>query len=73
MGAILDPAVPTSDRKAFMHIRGQFSQKMIDFVAQDRQSGEIVPIIEFGDRTHKVEKDGRRDAMLKSAGYRTIR
>ena len=73
MGAILDPAVPSSDRKAFMRIRGQFSQKIIDFVAQDRQSGEIVAIIELDDRTHKAEMDNKRDAMLKSAGYRTIR
>jgi Protein of unknown function (DUF2726) len=73
MGAILDPAVPSIDRKAFMRIRGQFSQKIIDFVAQDRQSGEIVAIIELDDRTHKAEKDNKRDAMLKSAGYRTIR
>ena len=30
-------------------------------------------VIELDDRTHDADKDARRDDMLKSAGYRTIR
>lgn len=73
MGAVLDPAVPRSNRKAYMSIRGMFAQKIIDFVAQDKRSGDIVAIIELDDRTHNDAKDAKRDAMLSNAGYRTIR
>ena len=73
MGAVLDPAVPRSDGKAFMSIRGRFAQKIIDFVAQDKKTGDIVAIIELDDRTHNEVKDAKRDTMLASAGYRTIR
>ena len=73
MGAVLDPAVPRSDAKAYMSIRGMFAQKIIDFVAQDKRTGDIVAIIELDDRTHNGAKDAKRDAMLISAGYRTIR
>jgi hypothetical protein len=73
MGALLDPAVPRSDRKAYYRLRGMFSQKIVDFVAQRRSDGAILAIIELDDRTHDVDKDARRDDMLKSAGYRTIR
>jgi Protein of unknown function (DUF2726) len=73
MGAVLDPAVPRSDGKAYMSIRGMFAQKIIDFVAQDKRSGDIVAIIELDDRTHNDAKDAKRDAMLTSAGYRAIR
>lgn len=73
MGAVLNPAVPRSNGKAYMSIRGMFAQKIIDFVAQDKKSGEIVAIIELDDRTHNEAKDAKRDAMLTSAGYRAIR
>lgn len=73
MGAVLDPAVPRSDGKAYMSIRGTFAQKIIDFVAQDRASGDIVAIIELDDRTHNEVKDAKRDAMLTGAGFRVVR
>ena len=74
MGAILDPAVSRKqDPKRFFKLRGAFAQKMIDFVAMDRKTGAIVAIIELDDRTHNEDKDAKRDAMLKSAGYKTIR
>lgn len=73
MGALLDPSAPRSDRKAYFRQRGQYSQKIVDFVAQRRSDGEVVAIIELDDRTHDSGKDSKRDAMLRSAGYRTIR
>lgn len=74
MGAVLDPAVSRKqDPKRFFKLRGAFAQKMIDFVAMDRQTGAIVAIIELDDRTHNEDKDAKRDAMLKSAGYKTVR
>jgi hypothetical protein len=73
MGALMDPAVPRSDRKSYYRLRGMFSQKIVDFVAQHRADGSIVAVIELDDRTHDQDKDARRDDMLKSAGYRTVR
>ena len=73
MGALLDPAVPRSDAKNYFRLRGMFSQKIVDFVAQRRSDGGIVAIIELDDRTHDSGKDAKRDEMLQSAGYRIVR
>lgn len=73
MGALLEPAVPRGDRKAYYRLRGMFSQKIVDFVAQRRSDGAVVAIIELDDRTHDADKDAKRDDMLKSAGYRIVR
>lgn len=73
MGALIDPAVARSDSKAYYRLRGMFSQKIVDFVAQNRENGSIVAVIELDDRTHDTGKDAKRDAMLTSAGYRIIR
>ena len=73
MGALLDPAVPRSDGKAYYRLRGMFSQKIVDFVAQRRSDGAIIAIIELDDRTHDSGKDAKRDEMLQSAGYRIVR
>ena len=74
MGALLDPAVSKKDNpRRHASLRGTFAQKMIDFVAMDRKTGAIVAIIELDDRTHNEDKDAKRDAMLKSAGYKTVR
>lgn len=73
MGALMDPAVPRRDRKAYYRLRGMFSQKIVDFVAQRRADGSIVAVIELDDRTHDADKDARRDDLLKSAGYRIVR
>jgi len=74
MGALLEPAFPKKlDRRAYMSIRGTFSQKVVDFVAQDRRSGDVVAVIELDDRTHDASKDGRRDAMLREGAYKDVR
>jgi hypothetical protein len=73
MGALLDPAVPRSNAKAYYRLRGMFSQKIVDFVAQARKDGAIVAIIELDDRTHDANRDSKRDGMLASAGYRILR
>ena len=52
--------------------RNGFSQKIVDFVAEDRHTNELL-LIEVDDRTHNTEKDRRRDAITAAAGYRTIR
>jgi hypothetical protein len=73
MGALIEPGVPRTNPKAYFRLRGMFSQKIVDFVAQSRESGSVVAVIELDDRTHDSEKDSKRDAMLASAGYRIIR
>jgi very-short-patch-repair endonuclease len=73
MGALLDPAVSRSDRRAYFRARGMFSQKIVDFVAQSRADGSVVAIVELDDRTHDSDRDAKRDAMLESAGYRVVR
>ena len=74
MGALIEPAVSQKqDAKMFWSLRGMFAQKIVDYVAQDRATGDIVAIIELDDKTHNAEKDAKRDAMTASAGYKTIR
>lgn len=53
--------------------RNAFSQKIVDFVAQDRATGAIVALIEVDDSSHDAVRDRTRDAMTGHAGYRTIR
>jgi hypothetical protein len=73
MGALMEPAVSRRDGKAYYRLRGMFSQKIVDFVAQRRSDGQIEAVIELDDRTHNAQKDASRDEMLSSAGYRIVR
>jgi hypothetical protein len=73
MGALIEPAVHRKDAKAYYRLRGMFSQKIVDFVAQHRETGSVVAVIELDDRTHDSGKDAKRDAMLSTAGYKIIR
>lgn len=74
MGALLAPAVAkTGNGREYFRAHNMFNQKIIDYVAQRRDDGRIVAIIELDDRSHNSDKDARRDAMLRQAGYRTLR
>ena len=73
MGALIEPAVSRRDGKAYYLLRGMFSQKIVDFVAQRRSDSQVVAVIELDDRTHNARKDASRDQMLASAGYRIVR
>lgn len=74
MGALLDPDVSRKNNgKEYFRLRGMISQKIVDFVAQNRETGAVVAVIELDDKTHSNEKDAKRDAMLASAGYRIVR
>ena len=75
MSALIEPAVSRSDAKYWAY-RRQFSQKVCDYVISRKgcpPGKGVVAVIELDDRTHDPEKDARRDAMLKSAGIRTLR
>lgn len=68
MGALLQ--VPRRIGRKVSHAdRNSFSQKIVDFVVQDRMSGAIVALIEVDDYSHNAF----RDAMTARAGYTTIR
>lgn len=53
----------------------RFSRKTADFVVLDRKHMRTLAVIELDDRTHdaKQAKDRARDALLLSAGIRTVR
>lgn len=72
MGAILMPNASRNERR-YHQIRGSFSQKIVDFLICDSKTLQPVAIVELDDRTHNVERDQKRDAMLQSAGYRVVR
>lgn len=71
MGALIKVKAGLS-AKTRASTRNRFAQKIVDFVAEDRRSGELL-LIEVDDRTHNASKDKQRDAITVAAGYRTIR
>ena len=63
MGALLQ--VPRRlGRKASPADRNKFSQKIVDFVVQDRETGAIVALVEVDDYTHNAATDATRDMAL---------
>lgn len=55
-------------------VRNTFDRKVADFVVCDK-AFQVLAVIELDDASHKskAEKDGARDALLTSAGYRVLR
>jgi hypothetical protein len=72
MGALLTVR-GSAGRKVSPADRNSFSQKIVDFVVQDRATGQIVALIEVDDASHRPSADRARDAMTGKAGYRTFR
>jgi hypothetical protein len=72
MGALIQPDSSRKGRE-YWRVRGYYAQKIVDFVAQDRSTGQVIALIELDDRSHSYERDSRRDAMTAAAGYITIR
>lgn len=72
MGALLQTG-RAYNRSATLSARNRFSQKIVDFVIEDRASGKILALVELDDRSHNPLSDRLRDVMTASAGYRTIR
>lgn len=61
------------EKKKRMAIRNRFDRKIIDFVVEQKQTGDVIALIELDDRTHNAQKDAARDAITATAGYKTIR
>ena len=72
MGALLSPERWLGRNDALWTHR-LYSQKIVDYVLQDRRSGEIVALVELDDATHRRRRDHARDVLTDIAGYRTIR
>ena len=72
MGAILKTKSGLSNKER-MSTRGRFSQKMVDYVLEDRHTGRILALVELDDRSHNAAKDAARDAMTRTADTLTIR
>lgn len=72
MGALIQPeqGLGRSDRA---HWRNRFSQKIIDFVLEDRSNGDVVALVELDDRTHAAARDQARDRLTAACGYCTVR
>lgn len=69
-GAILESI--GEDYKEKQRIRLTFAQKRADYVVYSDKK-QIIAIVELDDKTHNVQNDMKRDAMLVQAGYRIIR
>ena len=50
-----------------------FDRKRMDYVVCTREGAHLIAVVELDDRTHDPQKDANRDAMLASAGIRTVR
>lgn len=72
MGALISPE-RFLDRNVAQWTHRLYSQKIVDYVLQDRRGGEIVALVELDDATHRRRRDQARDFLTESAGYRTIR
>jgi very-short-patch-repair endonuclease len=59
--------------KARWSVRARFDRKIADYVICDRQTLQVVAIVELDDRMHDAHADRQRDAITKAAGYQTIR
>lgn len=72
MGALVDckTGLSPSQRTA---VRNRFDRKVVDFVLEDRSSGDVLALVELDDRTHSDAKDRARDEITAAAGYRTVR
>ncbi len=72
MGGLVDCRKGVT-RKVSTSVRNRFDRKRIDFVLEERSSGDVLALVELDDRTHNAAKDRARDEITSAAGYRTIR
>jgi hypothetical protein len=72
MGALIDGKKGLS-RKEGTAVRNRFDRKRVDFVLEDRSTGDVLALVELDDRTHNQAKDKARDEITAAAGYLTIR
>lgn len=72
MGALLQPKRNLSARDQETW-RWKYSQKIVDYVLEDRGTGEVVALVELDDWSHEARRDAARDRLTRAAGYLTVR
>ncbi len=70
ISALIAPSHP--DGKKRMAAFRQISQKRVDWAIYSSDM-KLICVVELDDRTHDSAKDAARDAMLDTAGIKTIR
>lgn len=70
MSALMAPS--DGDGKRRMAAFRQISQKRVDWAVYSRDM-TLLCVVELDDRTHNRQQDALRDAMLASAGIKTLR
>jgi len=70
MSALIEPK--TKEQKARFSAFRRISQKRVDYAIYTEKL-ELLCVVELDDRTHNASRDAERDAMLASAGIKTIR
>ena len=71
LGALIQPCAWKNNRE-YYQARGRFSQKIADYVICTEQ-WNVLAIVELDDKTHRKNRDLKRDAMLAQAGYTVVR
>ena len=71
MGALIDN--DGAGTKRYWQLRGQYSQKIVDYAVCDLKTMEVRLLIELDDKTHSKLKDRERDGLTGAAGYKTLR
>jgi very-short-patch-repair endonuclease len=72
MSALIAPARGLSaNERLWTHRR--YGQKVIDFVLQERSTGQVRALVELDDLTHNRWKDRDRDRITRAGGYPTVR
>lgn len=66
----LDPQL--SDNHQFS-IRRRYGWKIADFVICKPDTFAVLAVVELDDRTHNASADRKRDALMRAAGYQTLR
>jgi hypothetical protein len=72
MGGLVDCRKGLTPKES-TSLRNRFDRKRIDFVLEERSSGDVLALVELDDRTHNEAKDRARDEITNAAEYRTIR
>jgi len=70
LSALLEPA--SKDRKARASAFNRIARKRVDYAIYTDKL-QLLCVVELDDRTHKAAHDAERDAMLASAGIKTLR
>jgi hypothetical protein len=73
MGALIQPGISSRENnQEFFKLRATFAQKIVDYVVCDAELN-VLALVELDDKMHDKQKDAKRDAMTRAAGYTTLR